>query len=221
MSRALAAALAALAALLLGAAPAAAALIEPVSVTATAPAYAGANTPFPLQVDVAAEPGALDIAAQPLRLRVRLAPECGGSFAGTEGQTAIDRVLPAPLAGTAYAASVSTSVKLGPLGQETVCAFLEDAQERQFATDTEETVAVIRGCGPARRTLTKLRHRFAHLNHRIAQVRRQRRHAPSAAKRRALGKRLQRLRKKRHAVKVRNRRAAHLASLACGSGGGG
>jgi hypothetical protein len=177
-----------LGAALAGARPVAAALDEPVSVTAQAPPAVAAGTAFPLSVDVAAEAGALDIAAQPLRLRVRFAPECGGSFAGTEGPTAIDRVLPGPTPGAAYAQSVSVRAKIGAPGPETVCAFLEDDDERQFATDTDETLTAVAPCPAARRKLARLKRKL--------------RHASS--------------KRKRHRLKKRLRKARRRARLECG-----
>jgi hypothetical protein len=182
--------LAVLAAALAGAQPAAAALDEPVSVTAQTPEAVAARAAFPLEVDVAAEAGALDIAAQPLRLRVRFAPECGGSFAGTEGPTAIDRALPTPTPGAPYAQSVSVKAKIGAVGPETVCAFLEDGDERQFATDTEETLTVVPPCPVAKRKLARLKRQL----------------------RRASSKR------KRHRLKKRLRKARRQVRLACGGG---
>ncbi len=190
MRRTAALLLAVLAGALLGAQPAAAELAEPVSVTATAPQAVQRGVAFPLTVDVEAEPGALDIAAPPLRLRVRFAPECGGSFAGTEGPTAIDRALPAPGAGSPYSKTVATKTKIGALGPETVCAFLEDSQERQFATDTEETLRVVPPCRAAKRKLARLK--------------RQLRHASS--------------KHKRHRLKKRLRKARRQVRLACGGG---
>lgn len=199
---------------LIGAAPAAADLIEPVSVTATAPPLVAAKLPFQLEVQVDAEPGALDIAAQPLRLRVRFAPECGGSFAGTEGPTAIDRVLPAPSPGAAYADRVAAKVKLADQGPETVCAFLEDDEERQFATDTEETLLVGPGCATASRDVAKLKRRLARLTRHLHQLRMRKRHA-DGGKRRALGKRVTKLRKRHHGLVRKIRRARQQANVAC------
>jgi hypothetical protein len=221
LRRSWAGAVAAAAGLLIVAGPAAAQLAEPVSVTADAPATVAAGAPFRLRVDVAAEPGALDIAAQPLRLRVRLGPECGGSFAGTEGPTAIDRVLPAPAAGAAYSAGVTATSKVGAVGEETVCAFLEDGQERQFATDTEATIAVTLGCPAANRLLSQLRRRFAHLNRRIAKLRRLKAHALGSQRRHALARRDHRLRRKRRKLIAMSRRARHEVTIACGAGRGG
>lgn len=212
-------ALAASAALLIAAGPAAARLAEPVSVTSTAPDVVAANSPFALRVDVAADAGALDIAAQPLRLKVRLEPECGASFAGTEGPTVIDRVLPAPVPGAPYSAGATTRVKLGAVGTETVCAFLEDAQERQFATDTEATITVTAGCTVATRDLSRLRRRLDRLEGRLAHLRRQKRQA-RGRQRQALARRGRALRKRHHAVVVQKRRARHRANAACQAGEG-
>ena len=196
----------------------AAELDEPVTVTVSAPTAVALNARLTVQVSVEADAGALDIAAQPLRLRVRLEPECGGSFAGTEGPTAIDSVLPAPSPGAPYSATATGSVRLGSPGAETVCAFLEDAQERQFATDTESTVVVGPACTSATQNIARLRRRSARLQRRAAHLRRARRHA-HGRKRRALTKRLHTVHKKRHALAARVRRARHREKLACGVGG--
>jgi hypothetical protein len=133
---------------------------EPVELTVAAPAVVAAKKPFKVRVGVRADPGALDIAAQPLRLRVALEPECGGSFAGTVGPRAIDREIPAPAAGAAYAFTGRGRARVRPFGPETVCAFLEDAQERQFATSTEAVVQVSKACTKATRRLARLRARL-------------------------------------------------------------
>jgi hypothetical protein len=203
LRRLLAPALAAAVVSLLAAEPAAAEFGEPVSVTAQAPATVAAGAPFPLTVDVSAEAGALDIAAQPLRLRVRFAPECGGSFAGTEGPTAIDQALPAPRPGALYAETVSTRAKIGTLGPQTVCAFLEDSQERQFATDTEGTLTVIPPCPVAKRSMGRLKRRLAASGRRLRALRHRRRRARGTQRRR-LARRL--------------RAASHQAQQACRSG---
>jgi hypothetical protein len=124
---------------------------EPVELTISAPAVVAAKKAFKVRVGVRADPGALDIAAQPLRLRVALEPECGGSFAGTAGPRAIDRKIPAPAAGAAYAFTGRGHARVRRYGPETVCAFLEDAQERQFATSTEAVVHVSKACTKATR----------------------------------------------------------------------
>lgn len=210
----------ALVAAALGAATASAAPFEePVSVTATAPPSVSAGVPFQLQVEVAAAAGALDIAAPPLRLRVKFEPECGGSFAGTEGPVAIDRVLPAPAPGAAYTQTISSSATLGALGPETVCAFLEDGQERQFATDTEEELTVVAGCATAKQTLKKLKRSLKKLDRRILELRRRIRHADQTKKRKAEVHHLKKLRKRRHKLAHRKHQATHLVTLSCGGGG--
>jgi hypothetical protein len=193
---------------------------EPVTVTATTPGTVTAGASFPLIVEVEAAAGALDIAAQPLHLRVRLAPECGGSFAGTEGPTAIDRALPSPATGSAYATKVTGSATLGETGTETVCAFLEDAQERQFATDTEETLTVVpAACGASTQRLASLNRRLRRVERQLARAHRQR-HRASGHRRRALRRRIGKLRKRRHFLQIRKRRAARDAALACPRGAG-
>jgi phosphatidylinositol-3-phosphatase len=197
-------------------APAAAAeLEEPVGVTTDVPAAVVAGKAFPLSAAVKADPGALDIAAQPLRLRVRFAPECGGSFAGTEGPTALDRVLPAPTAGAPYEATVSVKTKLGSAGPEVACAFLEDAQERQFATDTEATFRVVRTCGAE--NLTRLLKRYHKLERRIAKARKRARRLPAAERRHAM-KKLRTLGRKVRRVIRRLRRWRRLIRRLCSAG---
>ena len=220
MSRA-ALVLAALAALMLAAAQPAAGgeLEEPVSLSATAPSEVPAGQRFPLSVEVKADPGALDIASQPLRLRVRFAPECGGSFAGTEGPVAIDRTLPAPNAGAAYDETVSVKASLSSLGPEAVCGFLEDSQERQFATDTESALTVIPACPVAQRTVGVLKRGLARIDRRLRALR-QRLHRAHGVERKRLAKRIRRLRKQRRRAAKRLRVAFHQATVACGGGGG-
>ncbi|HEX8752099.1 MAG TPA: alkaline phosphatase family protein [Solirubrobacterales bacterium] len=201
-------------ALLIGPGPAAASFEEPVSVTAGAPGVVAAGASFPLTVDVTATAGALDIAAQPLRLRVRIAPECGGSFAGTEGPIAIDRTLPAPTPGAPYSAHLSAPTRLGSTGTETICAFLEDAQERQFATDTEETLTVVPPCGVSSRRLTKVNGQLLEVDRRLRAVRRRIRHA-SGAHRRALQRKLGHLRTRRHVLRARRHRLSQDSAAAC------
>lgn len=215
MKRAVLAVLCLAAAGAFAAAPALGELAEPVSITAAAPTEVVAGRAFPLSVDVKAEAGALDIAAQPLRLRVRFAPECGGSFAGTEGPTAVDRVLPAPSAGAPYEASVSVKTKIGSAGPETACAFLEDSQERQFATDTEEELAVVPRCPVARREVGRVKRKLTAVLHRLQALRRRQRHL-HGAKRRKVAKQIRALHEKRRRLIKQQRRAFREAQLACG-----
>jgi len=197
LGAAIAAALLALPSAALGAAG------EPVTVTAQAPNAVASGAHFRLALAVAADAGALDIAAQPLRLRVAIAPECGGSFAGTRGPTALDRVLPAPSPGVPYATRAIARPRVGRPGEETVCAFLEDAQGRQFATDTEETFRVVPPCAVANRRLIAARRALRRLRSRIARARR------------GGGKGMAKLMRRRRALKARVRRARRLSALSC------
>ncbi len=133
-------------ALLAGAtAPAARADIDPVRLTVTAPERVAVGSPLKVTVRVDADPGALDTRDGNVRMQVRLAAgECGGSYLGTTGRTVIDAVLrPQPSPGAAYTASAAGTARLSKTGTLTVCAFLDDAQERQFATDVDTQVGVV------------------------------------------------------------------------------
>lgn len=167
MRRAAAALVAAALGLALTAAAAGAELDEPVSVTAEAPSAVAAGSAFQLSVAVAAEAGALDVAVQPLRAQIRAEPECAGSFAGGEGPVLADRALPAPAAGAAYSAELSLRARLDQQGETTLCAYLDDAEERQFATDTEAAVAVVAPCTVSRRQVGKLRRRVRRVGRRV------------------------------------------------------
>jgi hypothetical protein len=209
-----------LAALLVVAATAGAALLEPVTITATAPELQiVAGTPFKLEVAVDAEPATLDIAAQPLRVRVKLAPECGGSFIGTAGPAAFEQTLPAPAAGTAYKQLVSGKVTAASAGPEVVCAFLEDATERQFATDTEEEVTVlaagaVKQCTAATNQLTTAKRKLKRLGHRIHKVKKQVKKA-HGAHRKALVRKLHKLQTHKRKAAKRRKAAARKVAGGC------
>jgi len=101
-------------------------------------------------------------------MQVRLAAgECGGSYLGTTGGTVIDAVLcPQPSPSTSYTASAAGTTRPPKTGTLTVCAFLDDNEYRQFATDVDTQVRVV----PARR----------HRTHRPPRGP-SRRHAPAAS----------------------------------------
>jgi hypothetical protein len=213
--------LGALTALLVVAATAGAALLEPVTITATAPEpQIAAGAPFKLEVAVEAEPGALDIAAQPLRVRVKLAPECGGSFIGTAGAAALEQALPAPTAGAAYKQLVTGKVTAASAGPEVVCAFLEDATERQFATDTEEEVTVlaagaVKQCSAATNQLTTAKRKLKRLEHRIHKLKKRVKKA-HGAHRKALVRKLHKLQTHKRKAAKRRKAAAHKVAWVCG-----
>ena len=109
------------------------------------------NHPLKVNVDVSADPSVLDDATGPLRVRVKLAQECGGTFATTPGITLLDQQLrPQPATGRAYDARASGSGKPSRYGAQTVCAFLEESGDnRMFANDTSNQVNVSRKCTAA------------------------------------------------------------------------
>ena len=160
--------------LLAGGASATADPLEPVTLTVSAPAAASRHAPVRITVAVAADPGVLDVRTGALRIRARLATQCGGSFTGTAGRTVIDRELsPQPAAGQAYTATVSGAHKPAAYGTFTVCVFLEEeGDNRQFATDTDSAVAVTHGC-------TTASDRYARLKRQLAAARK--RHARNVA----------------------------------------
>ena len=215
-------------ALLVPASATANSLSEPVSIAASAPTSATVGTPFELAVVVEADPSALDIAAMPLRVRVKLAPECGGSFAGTAGPAAFEATLPSPIPAGPYAQTFSGQVTESTAGTETVCAFLEDTQERQFATDTGVEVKVSAGasggggakgggatsCPVATRVLTAAKLDLKRLQKRIHKLRRAERHA-HGKRHRVLAKRLRKLRRKKAALAKRRRADVRAVAGSC------
>jgi hypothetical protein len=119
--------------------------------------------PLKIKVGVSADPSVLDNATGPLRIRVKLAKECGGSFSTTSGVKLLDKRLnPQPATGRAYAASASGSGKPTRYGQQTVCTFLEDSGDnRMFANDTSSQVNVSRKCTAAAARYDTARRRHA------------------------------------------------------------
>jgi hypothetical protein len=222
LRRALVAALVGATALLLLAGTADAAL-EPVTITANAPGTVTAGVPFKLEVAVEAEPGALDIAAQPLLVGVKLAPECGGSLVGTPGGALFEQTLPTVPAGSAVNQTFSAQVTTSGSGTEVVCAYLQDSQERQFATDTEAEVTVLttgeaaaqqKQCTAATKRLTESRQNLKRLNKRIRKVRRELRHA-RGAHRKTLKRKLHKLRAKHRKLAKQRRKSTMTVAGAC------
>ncbi|MFT3862720.1 MAG: hypothetical protein QM729_00480 [Solirubrobacterales bacterium] len=212
-------ALGGLVALLAVGATAGAALLEPVAIDATTPEIAEAKKPFRLEVAVEAEAGALDIAAGPLTLGVKLASECGGSFVGTHGETILERTLPTPTAGAAYAQTISASVTAASTGDDTVCAFLQDSQERQFATDTEAEVDIVSpgaapACRKARKRVEASTRKLKRLDRRIATLKRESRHTKGAAHKKAAHK-LRHLRTQKRKVQHQRKRLTKRATTTC------
>lgn len=135
---------------------------DPVRLTVTAPDVVAARASFTVRVRVDADLGALDTRDGDVRLQVRLAPECGGDFLGTHGPTVIDaRLRPQPRRGAGYTATASARARINRHGTLTVCAFLDDAEQRQFATDTDTQIDVSTACTRAAGRLTALRRALA------------------------------------------------------------
>lgn len=162
-ARLLAPALVALAALLLlPAAGGARQSEDPVLITVTAPQVVAARTYFKVRFRVTADADALGIANGQVRLRGRLEPECGGSYAGTMGPKVIDKPVPGPAAGAPLTFKTKGRSRVKKFGAQTVCAFVEDADGRQYATSTELAVVVSKPCTAASRRLTRLRRAVKH-----------------------------------------------------------
>ncbi|MGZ4180819.1 MAG: hypothetical protein ACXVUL_09095 [Solirubrobacteraceae bacterium] len=121
------------------------------------------HRPLKVSVDVSADPSVLDNATGQLRIRVKLAQECGGTFSTTPGVTLLDRQLrPQPATGRPYDADASGSGRPTHYGDQTVCAFLEESGDnRMFANDTSNQVNVSRKCTTAAARYDAARRRHA------------------------------------------------------------
>jgi hypothetical protein len=181
---------------------------NPVRLAITVAPVARLAQPLAITVNVSADAGALDTATAPLRIRAKLADECGGTFDTTPGPALIDAELsPQPATGQAYQAAGRGAGDPTAYGRKTVCAFLEEeGDNRQFANDTVDPpiVDVSKPC-----TLAAGRYDAALKS--LARAKRQLRHA----RRRANRARLKKLVAKRSRTVARDRRAARSA---CGPG---
>jgi hypothetical protein len=127
---------------------------------------------LPVAVSITADAGVLDTRTAPLRLQVKLAAECGGTFQYTPGTVLIDKELsPQPTTGQAYSASAKGKGKPAKFGEQTVCAWLnEEGDNRTFASDQSTFVNVSKRCTTraarfdrSRKALKRARkHRRAH-----------------------------------------------------------
>jgi hypothetical protein len=184
------------------AAPVAADSFQPITLSVSATATARRQAPLPVTVQISADPGALDVAGAPLRIRVKLAGECGGTFDGTTGPVLLDKQLnPRPVYGHAYATTMTGSGKPNAYGVQTVCAFLEEqGDSRMFANDSSTQVNVSQPC-------TVSAARYDHARKALRKAERRLRRTHTRAARRLVVKR-------KHAVRRDRRRA----SAACGAG---
>jgi len=198
----------AVAVLVLGTGLAGADSFNPVRLAITIAPTARLARPLPIEVTVSADAGALDSATAPLRVRAKLAGECGGTFDTTPGPVLIDAQLnPQPATGHPYTATARGSGNPIAYGQKTVCAFLEEeGDNRMFANDTADPpmVDVSNPC-------TAAAGRYDAAVKSLARAKRQLGHA----KRRANRARLKKLVAKRSKTVARDRRAARAA---CGPG---
>jgi hypothetical protein len=103
---------------------------------------------LPITVGVTADAAVLDDRTAPLRIRVKLAPECGGTFAGTTGPVLLDRrVTPQPTTGRPFAGGAHGSGKPSAYGLQTICVWLEEeGDSRVFASDQLTQVDVSKAC---------------------------------------------------------------------------
>ncbi len=173
MSRAPAAALGALAlgVTALGAGGLARADEDPVRLSVAVAPVVPAHVRVPLRVRVAADAGGFDPHAGTLRLRVRLAPLCGGDYEGTSGRTVIDRALrPQPASGAAYSAGLSARPRLRRFGRLLVCAFVTDDEARQYATSVGVDLLVSARCTRATMVEASSRSALAGARRRLART---------------------------------------------------
>lgn len=117
------------------------------------------HMPLAVSVHVNADPGVLDNRSGPLRVRVRLARECSGTFRYTNGVVLLDkRLSPQPSTGKAYSAVVRGSGRPTAYGSYVVCTFLEDEGDgRMFANDESVQTNVSRACTAAAARYDRLR----------------------------------------------------------------
>jgi hypothetical protein len=140
----------AIAALVAGtlAAPAGGDSFTPVRMSIQVAAVARLRAPLSVTVRVSADPGALDDRSGLMRVQVKLAAECGGTYQYTKGTVLLDKALsPQPATQQAYSGVASGSGQPSAYGEETVCTWLEDqGDNRVFASDQSIQIDVSRAC---------------------------------------------------------------------------
>lgn len=192
----------------------------PVRLNVTAPAVARLDRPLTVSVHVEADAGALDYPDGPLRLRVKLAPECGGSFAGTQGPAIVDAALPVqPTAGEPLKTDVSGSGRPSAYGVQAVCVFLESTNDsRQYVTDVDTQVDVSQPCTAAARRYAGAKAALKTSKKALATARTARKRARTSAARATADRTV--TRRRRTAVRRQHAVATDLATAkkACGTG---
>jgi hypothetical protein len=122
----------------------------PVRLDITVTPVARVHSPLALSVSVSADPGALDNRSGPVRVRAKLAGECGGAYQYASGAVLLDKQLgQQPSAGQAYFAVARGTGRPTTYGVETVCVWLNDAAGRTWASDQSTQVNVSRACTTA------------------------------------------------------------------------
>jgi hypothetical protein len=122
----------------------------PVRLTITVAPTARLDASLPITVAVSADAGALDDRTGPLRIRVKLAGECGGTYDYTQGAVLLDQQLnPQPATGHTYSAVAQGSGRPAAYGVQTVCVWLNDSEDRTWANDQSLQVDVSQACTTA------------------------------------------------------------------------
>jgi hypothetical protein len=118
----------------------------PVVLSITVASTAHLHQALAIKITVTADPGALDTRTAAMRLEVKLAPECGGTYRYTPGVILLNQQLkPQPDIGRAYSATAHGSGKPSALGLQTVCVWLQEAgDQRVFASDQSNQVDVLK-----------------------------------------------------------------------------
>jgi hypothetical protein len=135
----------------------------PVRLNISVASVARAHAPLRITVAVSADAGALDTRSGPLRVRVKLARECGGTYQYTAGPVLLDkRLSPQPTTARAYSATARGRGSPTTYGELTVCTWLEEeGDNRDWATDQSLQVNVSRSC-----TVAAARYDSARRHHR-------------------------------------------------------
>jgi hypothetical protein len=119
---------------------------EPVRLAISVPRTVRVHHRLAVEVTVTADPGVLDIRTAALRVQIKLATECGGTYRHTNGTVLLDhRLKPQPRTGHPYRATVRGHAEPAAAGVKVVCAWLtEEGDERVFASDQSLTIEVKR-----------------------------------------------------------------------------
>ena len=163
----------------IGAGVAAADSFTPVRLTIAVAQVARLHRPLAVTVRVSADPGVLDDRTAPLRVRVRLASECGSEFEYTHGVVLLDkRLAPQPATGRAYFALARGAGRPAAYGSKAVCTYLEEEGDgRVFANDESVYTDVSKHCTIAAARYDRLRRAHPRRRSRVASARRAARRA--------------------------------------------